>query len=147
MCAQPGLERVGVAVRQHLDPLARLGVDQDRGIPAPPGQREVVDPQNPRHTHRGQSAAQQDPHHGVPRSLDTQCGQRPLTTAAGQFSGHRSNLACQPGGAALMALQDAGQLLAEGVAGTFQRRAHQPAHPHHHATRRASSATSASVRS
>jgi hypothetical protein len=58
MLAQLASECVGVAVGQHVDALPRLGVDQDPGIPAALGQREVVDPEHTRYPRSGQRQAE-----------------------------------------------------------------------------------------
>ena len=56
MFAQPGFQGGGVAAGQYLDPLAGLGVDDDRGVAVPAPQGEVVDPDHPRDPHRRHAA-------------------------------------------------------------------------------------------
>ena len=67
VAAQPGLQHVGLAAVQDIDPLAGLGVDQDGRIDLATAQREVTGAENPRHADIWQRNPEQDPQRGVPR--------------------------------------------------------------------------------
>ncbi|MEY9997772.1 hypothetical protein ABIE67_009891 [Streptomyces sp. V4I8] len=59
MLAQPRFQRVGRAVRQHVDPLMGLGVDHHGGIAVPPPKCEIVDADHTGHPPGRQRDAQQ----------------------------------------------------------------------------------------
>ena len=58
MLAQPRFQRGGRAVRQHVDPLMRLGVDHHGGIAVPPAQGGIVDADHAGYPPGGQQDAQ-----------------------------------------------------------------------------------------
>jgi hypothetical protein len=76
MGAQPLLDQVSGAARQHVNAAAGLRVDEHGGIDQAPAQREVVDAQNPRRPRHGQGNSQQDPQRGMPGGEDAQCRQQ-----------------------------------------------------------------------
>ena len=77
MLAQPVLDDVGGAAFQDVDAPAGLGVDEDGRVDQAAAQREVVDPQHPRHRQRGQGDPEQDPQRGMPGDADAQRRQQP----------------------------------------------------------------------
>ncbi len=64
MGSQPGLQNIGRAAGQDVDPLAGLGVDQHGGVAVAPAQSEVVHPHHPGHSRLGQGQVQQDAQRG-----------------------------------------------------------------------------------
>ena len=60
MTAQPFLDDVCGAAGQHVDAAACLGVDEHGRVRVAAAQREVVDPEHPRHRHRRQRNPEQD---------------------------------------------------------------------------------------
>ena len=77
MVPQPLLGDVGGAARDDVDAPAGLGVDEHGRVDQAAAQREVVDPQHPRHRQRGQGDLEQDPQRGMPGDRDAQCRQQP----------------------------------------------------------------------
>lgn len=132
MLAQPAFECVGVAVGQHIDAFPRLDVDQDRGIPAALGPREVVDPEHTRwYPRSGHRHAEQDPHRGVTGNVDGQRRKRPRACAPSQLPRDRADLAGQPSRAPLIAFEHPGKLLTERLPGAVHEHALQASHDHH----------------
>jgi len=74
MTAQPGLQHIGFAAVQHINPLPALSVDQHGRIDLATAQREVIDAKHPRNADIWQRNPEQDPQRGVPRQRDTQRG-------------------------------------------------------------------------
>jgi len=66
------LRDFGGAAGDDVDAAAGLGVDEHGRVDAAAAQREVVDPEHPRHRKGGQRDAEQDPQHGVPGDRDAQ---------------------------------------------------------------------------
>jgi hypothetical protein len=131
MLAQPGLQGLGAPARQHLDALARLGVDQNRGAASRLGQGEVVNAEHPRYAGRRQGQAQQDAHGGMPRDADGQREKRPRARAPGPLPCDRADPVGQARGTALIALEYAGELLAEGLPDAANVSALQATHGHY----------------
>jgi hypothetical protein len=75
--AQPFLRDAGGAALDGVDAPAGLSVDEHGRVDAAAAQREVVDPQHPRHRQRGQRDLQQGTQHGVPGGGDAQRRQQP----------------------------------------------------------------------
>ena len=67
MGPQPGLESVGAAVGQDVDPPPGLDIDEHGGVLAPPAQGELVHPEHPGYPPGGQRQSQQRAQGGVPR--------------------------------------------------------------------------------
>jgi hypothetical protein len=74
---QPLRRGVGGAAGDDVDAAAGLGVDEHRRVDAAAAQREVVDPQHPRHRQRRQRDLEQDTQHDVPGGGDAQRRQQP----------------------------------------------------------------------
>ena len=72
MAAQPLLRDIGGAAGDDVDAPAGLGVDEHGRVDAAAAQREVVDPQYPRHRQRGQGDLEKDPQRGMPGGRDAQ---------------------------------------------------------------------------
>ena len=77
MTAQPLLDQVCGAAGQHVNAAAGLGVDQHGRVDQAAAQREVIDPEHPRHRQRGQRDLEEDPQRGMPGDQDAQCRQQP----------------------------------------------------------------------
>ena len=77
MVPQPLLRDVGGAALDDVDAAAGPGVDEHGRVDAAAAQREVVDPQHPRHRQRGQRDLEQDTQHGMPGDADAQRRQQP----------------------------------------------------------------------
>ena len=77
MVPQPFFRDVGGAALDDVDAAAGLGVDEHGRIDAAAAQREVVDPQDPRHRQRGQRDLEQDTQHYMPGDGNAQCRQQP----------------------------------------------------------------------
>ena len=71
---QPVLGDVGGAALDDVDAPAGLGVDEHGRVDAAAAQREVVDPEHPRHRQRGQGDLEEDPQRGMPGGADAQRG-------------------------------------------------------------------------
>jgi hypothetical protein len=77
MVAQPFFRDVGGAALDDVDAAAGLGVDEHGRVDAGAAQREVVDPQGPRHCQRGQRDLEQGTQHDMPGDGNTQRRQQP----------------------------------------------------------------------
>ena len=77
MLAEPAFDDIGGAPFEHVNAAAGLGVDQDGRVDGTAAQREVVDPEHPRHLQRGKRDPQQRPQQGVPGRPDAQRGRQP----------------------------------------------------------------------
>jgi len=68
--SQPGGERIGGPVGQHIDRAARLDIDQQGAVTVPAAQREVIHPQHDRGAHHrwlGQRTDEPDQRHPAHR--------------------------------------------------------------------------------
>lgn len=128
MFAQPLLQGVRGEVGQSVDPLAGLGVGHDGGVAVTSLEREVIHSDHPWDRPTGQRQAPQMVQRGTAGNghgqQAGQAGRRP----AAQLPCHLGNLPSQPYRAALMALQQSGNLLAEGLPSAAQDRAGQPSY-------------------
>ena len=77
MPPQPCLGRVRGPAGDDVHPPAGLGVDEHGRVDQAAAQREVVDPQHPRHRKRGQGNLEEDPQRGMPGNPDAQRRQQP----------------------------------------------------------------------
>ena len=77
MTEQPFLSDAGGAARNYVDAPPGLGVDEYRRVDQAAAQREVVDPQHPRHIQGGKRDPQQRPQRGMPGEQDAQRRQQP----------------------------------------------------------------------
>jgi hypothetical protein len=77
MVPQPLLRDVSGAALDDVDAAAGPGVDEHGRVDAATAQREVVDPQHPRHRQRGQRDLEQDTQHDMPGDGDAQGRQQP----------------------------------------------------------------------
>ncbi|MCP2322254.1 hypothetical protein HDA40_000761 [Hamadaea flava] len=112
----------------------------------PSSQREVIHTENPRNLLLANGRTQQRPYGGVTGQGHRQRRQKPGGAAPGQFPRDRADLGRQAGRASLAVLQDAGDLLAEGLAAAVGR-ADPSAYPHHDLNPARVTGTSRSVRS
>ena len=76
MAPQPLLGELSGAAGDDVDAPAGLGVDEHRRVDQAAAQREVVDPQHPRHWGLGERDPQEGPQRGVPGNQDAQRGQQ-----------------------------------------------------------------------
>lgn len=95
---------------EHVDTFVGRGVDQHAGVALPAARREIVHTQHFRHRLVRQRDAQQRPDRGVPRQPARHFRQQPDTGPSGQLTHNRPNLMGHPGGAALITIQDTGDL-------------------------------------
>jgi hypothetical protein len=131
MFAQPGLQGGPLAVGQDRDASAGLGVRDDRGV-AVAAQGEIVHADHlrdrlPRQRQASQMAQCGTAGNGHGQQPDEACG-RPAAQLP-RHLGHLGRLGHLPGKphrAALMALQQSGNLLAEGLPSAAQDRTDQP---------------------
>ena len=76
MTAQPLLSDIGGAAGDNVDAPAGLGVDEHGRVDEAAAQREVVDPQHPRHRQHGKGNLEKDPQRGMRGNQDAQCRQQ-----------------------------------------------------------------------
>jgi hypothetical protein len=74
---QPLFGNIGGAALEDVDAPAGPGVDEHGCVDAAAAQREVVDPQDPRHRQGGKRDPEKDPQCGVPGDGDAQRRQQP----------------------------------------------------------------------
>jgi len=132
MVSQPCLGHVGSPARNDINAAAGLGIDQHGRVDQATAQREVVGFQHLRHRHTGQGDLEENPQRGVPGNHDAQCRKQPRRGPAPLITCHRADRGRQPRDTPLATLQDARDLLAEGLHLAAQSRAAHPAHPHPH---------------
>ncbi|GAA3698465.1 hypothetical protein GCM10023081_39220 [Arthrobacter ginkgonis] len=113
MSAQPLGDGRGAPAREHVDPLAGIGIDQHGGVGPATAQGEVVDPQHTRDRTFRQRDAQQRPHRGVPPRDDPKDRQQAGRRTAGKLANNAAQLPGQPDRAPLIALQQPRDLLPE----------------------------------
>jgi len=77
MIPQPLFGDVGGAAGDDVDAPPGLGVDEHGRIDQTAAQREVIDPEHPRHRHPGQGDLQEDPQRRMPGEDDAQRRQQP----------------------------------------------------------------------
>jgi hypothetical protein len=77
MVFQPLSGGAGGAAGDDVDAPASLGVDEHGRIDLAAAQREIVDPEHPRHHHPRQGDLEEDPQRGMPGDGDAQCRQQP----------------------------------------------------------------------
>lgn len=131
MVPQPLLRDVSGAAPDDIDAPAGPGAGEHGRVDAAAAQREVVDPQHPRHRQGGKRDLEQDTQRGVPGHSDAKRRQQ---RAEGRPANSRATALTWPvsRGAPLVTLQDARDLLAERLPRAAGDRAAHPAGPYLH---------------
>lgn len=126
--SEPGRERLGSAVGQHVHDPAGLDVDQHGGVGAALAEGELVHSQHPRRTvwHR---RCRQQPEQPGPARGQPQAAAQPRGRTTAEPDRDRPQPACQPGAGAAVPLGQSRYPLDERLAGTTLPFTEVPAHP------------------
>jgi hypothetical protein len=125
VASQPGLQDVGTAAGQHVNPLAGLGVGEDGGVTVAALENEVIDTQHARDPQRWQRQPHEQAQCRGPGDRDSQDRREPSPCPAGQLCDHGTQLARKPTSSTLVALEQPGHLLTKRLPTTFPSRAEQ----------------------
>nr|WP_307679806.1 hypothetical protein [Streptomyces sp. V4I2] len=112
MRSEPGSEGVALAVGQDVDDAAGFDVDQQRAVPLPLPEREVVDAQDARRPFWGGRLRGQAQQPG-PARLQPQPSAQPLTGMTTELDGDRVLPLLQSEAGAAVPLAELGDLLDE----------------------------------